>query len=235
MKRIFPALIILGIAVSMASCEKLSLQKDYKYNPSVFSTTIDMTVWDFMNSRKDLFSGMLSAISYVDSDPQYADVKKLFTEPAPNTTFLLLTNTALIDMEDANSYYSKIKWTDTDPASPTYNQQLPGSDWSQYSKSAIADLLKYHVLKGNYELKVINSVAKWVPTYALSTTNDSAYVNLFLVASRDAYLNINSYTGAPAGTGIRPRTPDLHCKNGVVHVMDRFFYQPTKKAIAENP
>lgn len=102
----------------------------------------------------------------------------------------------------------------------------------QYPVDKVATLLKYHVLKGTYDYKSLNSIGKWVDTYGISPTNDSAKVWIYLQASRDGLLFINNYVG---GTGEnRPRTPDLHATNGVVQVMDRYFTAPTRKDILNN-
>lgn len=238
MKKILQILAALSVViVTFTACEKLSLQKKYKYKSSRFDPNVDQTVWEFMNTRKELFSGLIEAIEYASSDAKNADVKKLYMQPEANSTYMLLTDNALINLEDGNSYYSKMKRLDTDPTSPTNGQWvLAGTDWSQYSKDTIAELLKYHVLKGNFELKNLNSRPIWAPSYAVSATNDSAYMNLYLEASRDGFFNINGYPGSPTGATIRPRTPDLHLKGAViVNVMDRFMYEPTRKAIADNP
>ncbi|ACU02671.1 MULTISPECIES: fasciclin domain-containing protein [Pedobacter] len=227
-KLIAPAVIISCLA--FAACDKLPLQKNDKYVPSYYDNKLNSNVMDFMKSRPDLFSGMLEAIEYVDKNPNYKDVKPMYTESG--NTYLLLTNNATTNIESANSYYSRNQFLDTDPTSPTYNQTVKGSDWSQYSVDRIAAWLKYHVLKGTYDFKNLNSIGKWVDTYGLSATNDSAKVWIYMQASRDGYLFINNYVG---GTGEnRPRTPDLHATNGVVHVMDRYFSAPTRKDIINN-
>lgn len=225
-KLIVPAILISCLA--FAACEKLPLQKNDEYVQSFYDNNVNMNVMDFMKSRPDLFSGMLSAIDYVDKDANYKDVKKMYTDPG--NTYLLLHNNALTNIEDANSYFSLNKVLDTDPASPTYNLTVKGSDWSQYPVDKIATVLKYHVLKGTYDFKSLNSIGKWVDTYALSATNDSAKVYIYMQATRDGYLLINNYPGT-ATVDIRPRTPDLHGTNGVIHVMTRYFNQPTRQNI----
>ena len=225
-KIIVPAILLACLA--FAACEKLPLQKNEKYEQSFYDSNVNMNVMDFMKSRPDLFSGMLKAIEYVDKDPNYKDVKQMYTEQG--NTYLLLHENALTNIEDGNSFFSLNKVIDTDPSSPTYNLSVKGSDWSQYPVARVANMLRYHVLKGTYDYKHLNSVGKWADTYALTPTNDSAKVYIYLQASREGYLFINNYIGTPT-VEIRPRTPDLHATNGVIHVMTRFFNQPTRKDI----
>ena len=232
------------IVLAMVSCIIFSgckkLQDGYDYIPSYYNTELKMSVTEFMDSRKDIFSGMLAAIEYVSSDPAYKDVKEMYA--TTGNTFLLLHNNALTNLEDANSYWVLNKVLAPDPANPSTMILQRGSDWSQYHKDTIANLLRYHVLKGNHTYSTLNATPKWVETFAISSTNDSAKVFIYLENVREANLRVNNYVGLPTsykGTAvswvnIAPRTPDLHATNGIVHVMNRFFIQPTKEAIKSN-
>ena len=225
--------------LAIAGCDKL--QDGYDYNQSFYKTELNMSVVDFMNSRKDMFSGMLAAIDYVGSDPAYKDVKDMYS--TTGNTFLLLHNNALTNIEDANSYWSLHLVNGPNPDNPTQIIKMKGSDWSQYHKDTVANLLRYHVLKGTHTYSTLNSTPKWVETFAMSPTNDSAKVYLYLENVREANLRLNNYVGLPpnyrganisAWTNITPRTPDLHATNAVVHVMNRFLFQPTRLAIQNN-
>jgi len=224
-------LALVSICMMNSSCEKLKLQKHAVYEASYYDNKLNMSVIDFMISRPDMFSGMLSAIDYVDADPNYKDVKEMYSKTGD--TYLLLHNNALINLEDANSFFSRNMVLDQNPSSPTFGLMTRGTAWSQYSREVVANLLKYHVMKGTYSFSTLNSDPKWIDTYAISPTNDSAKVFIYLQATRDGYLLINNYVGTPAGN-IRPRTPDLYATNGVIHVMNRFMAQPTRQAILNN-
>lgn len=230
-KLIVPAVLISCMA--FAACEKLPLQKNEKYEQSFYNNKVDMNAMDFMKSRPDLFSGMMKAIDFVEKDPAYKGIRNMYTESG--NTFLLLDENATVNIEDANSFYSTNRIIDSDPASPTYGTPIKGSDWSQYPVEKIANLLKYHVLKGTYDYKNLNSIGRWADTYGLTPTNDSAKVWIYMQASRDGHLFINNYVGAPStAVEIRPRTPDLHGTNGIFHVMSRYFNQPTRRDIINN-
>lgn len=219
-------------------CNKL--QDGYDYNSSFYDTNIHMSVMDFMQSRPDMFSGMLAAINYVDQDPAYKDVKEMYS--TTGNTFLLLHNTALTNLDDANSYWVLNKVLAPDPANPSQNILQRGTDWSQYSRDTVAAFLRYHVLKGVQTYSTLTSTPKWVETLAMSNTNDSAKIYLYLENVREANLRLNNYTGVPTvykgtvvnWTNITPRTPDLHATNGVIHVMNRFLFPPTRDAIRNN-
>lgn len=230
----FIALVLILGSLSFAGCKKL--QDGYDYNSSFYNTELKMSVMEFMQSRTDIFSGMLDAINYVDQDPAYKDVKEMYS--TTGNTFLLLHNNTLTNLEDANSYWVLNKVPGPNPGDPAQR----GSDWSQYNRDTIANLLRYHVLKGEHTYATLNSTPKWVETLAYSATNDTAKVYIYLENVREANLRLNNYVGLPTvykGTtiswiNIAPRTPDLHATNGIVHVMNRFLFQPTKDAINSN-
>lgn len=231
-------LFIIAAFIVFSGCNKL--QDGFEYEPSYYNTDLKMSVLDFMESRKDIFSGMLAAIKYVDADPAYSDVKQMYS--SQGNTFLLLHNNATINLEDATSYFSVNTVVGPDPNNPSQTITMKGSDWSQYPRDTIAKLLRYHVLKGTHTYSTLNSKPKWVETFAMSATNDSAKVFLYLENVREANLRINNYVGLPAtyrgvsmGWGNNaPRTPDLHATNGLVHVMNKWFILPTKNAILTN-
>ncbi len=233
-------LMILSSLLILTGCSKL--QKGYEYHKSFYNTELNMSVMDFMKSRPDIFSGMLAAIDYVDKDPAYKDVKEMYS--TTGNTFLLLHNNALTNLEDANSYWAINTVMGPDPMNPGTNISMRGSDWSQYSRDTIANMLRYHVIKGIQTYSTLNAKPRWVETFAYSQTNDSAKVYLYLENVREANLRINNYTGIPtiykntvigsSWVNIAPRTPDLHATNGVVHVMNRWLFEPTREAIQSN-
>src|SRR5688500_7048217 len=145
-------------------CDKL--QDGYDYERSFYDTELNKNVMDFMQSRKDIFSGMLAAIEYVDKDPAFKDVKEMYN--TTGNTFLLLHNNSLTNLEDANSYWVLNPVKAPDPNNPSQIINQRGSDWSQYPRDTIANLLRYHVLKGTHTYSTLNSNAKWVETFASS-------------------------------------------------------------------
>jgi hypothetical protein len=229
---------VMGFCMLFSGCKKL--QDGYEYNPSYYNTELKMSVMDFMQSRRDIFSGMLAAIEYVDTDPNFKDVKEMYS--TTGNTFLLFHNNALINLEDATSYWSVNTVTGPDPNNPTVTITMKGSDWSQYPRDTIARLLRYHVLKGTQTYSTLNATPRWVETFGLSTTNDSAKVYLYLENVREANLRINNYVGLQTTykgvnmgwVNLAPRTPDLHATNGIVHVLNKWLIQPTREAIRTN-
>ncbi|WP_026904124.1 fasciclin domain-containing protein [Pedobacter glucosidilyticus] len=231
LKRIF----VIGVAclvTVLTACEKLPLQKSKKYTTSFYNDKLNMTTMEFIQSRPDLFSGLIEALAYVDQDPAFSDVKQLYM--SEGNTFFLLHNNATINIEDGNSYFSINRVIDTDPSSPTFNLLVRGSSWADYSREEIARLLRYHVIKGRVDYPVLGSTPRWFESFAFNATNDSAKVRMYMTNDRDGNLRINDYLNSPV-SGLTPRTPNLYATNGVVHVMNRFLTQPTRQAIINNP
>jgi uncharacterized surface protein with fasciclin (FAS1) repeats len=215
----------------------MDLQQDYDYEHSQYITDLGTDAWTFMNSRKDIFSGMLSAIEYVkDIEP---NIEKLYQEK--NSTYLLLTNTALTDVSVTNSYFNmnRIHNDEYDATDLNDAEWLIPTTWERFDKRQVAELLKYHVIKGLVGYGYTASTPTWYDTCAAA---DTAKVQLYLSEAREAYLYINNYAGVPTitipgtttnvtYTGLYPRTPNLIATNGIVHVVDRWFFPPQRNIL----
>jgi hypothetical protein len=241
------------LSLTITSCDKL--QGGFEYKPSIVDTRLNMSALEFMESRKDAFTGMLGAIDYVSQDSAFKDVKQMYSAPGSNT-FLLLHDDAMINPDVATSYWNVNRVLAPNPENPSQMVLTRASDWSQYPRDTIALLLRYHVAKGLHTFQTLTSTRKWVETFASTPTNDSALVHLVLESTVAlpgvqatntslGNLRVNSYTGHPATykgvnmgwstpANITPRTPDLRPTNGVIHVMNRWFILPTKAIIQSN-
>lgn len=237
--RIYILSLLLSFMVLSTGCSKL--QKGFVYKHSYYDTNLNMSVMDFMKSRPDLFSSMLAAIDYVDKDPAYKDVKAMYS--STGNTFLLLTNTALSALDNPASYWVLNPVMIADSADPNILTLQRGTDWSQYNRDTVANLLRYHVLKGIQTYSTLTSTPRWVQTMAYSATSDTSLVYLYLQDVREANMLFNNYAvGIPISykgvaisyAAIAPRTPDLHATNGVVQVMDKWLIQPTRDIINQN-
>jgi uncharacterized surface protein with fasciclin (FAS1) repeats len=218
---------VIGLAVITAmitACEKLPLQKSRKYETSFFQNDLNKSVIEFMQSRQDLFAGTLDALAYVDEDPAYADVRQAYE--SQGNTFLLMADN---DFGPASYFAVNLIDDDNNPATP----RVIASTMRQYPREQIANLLRYHVVKGRRDFANLSSTARWFDTFAISPTNDSAKVRMFMTNDRDGLLRLNDYTGSIL-SGI-PRTPNLFATNGVVHVLNIYLIQPTRQAIINNP
>ncbi len=225
---IIPALLV---CIAFTACKKLPLQEGYDYTPSHYDNKLNKSVVDFMKSRPDLFSGMLAAIDYVDTDPAYKDIKPLYA--GTGNTFLLLTNNALTELEtDSTSFFTRNKIPNPgDPSKP-----FSGTSWTQYDKKVVADLLRYHILKGRQDYSSITSKPVWLDTYLTSEASPMAKIYVYMKGDRDGHLFLNNFVNFPHTWYVetKPRTPNLQATNAPVHVMDKYLIPPSKAQFDNN-
>jgi uncharacterized surface protein with fasciclin (FAS1) repeats len=223
----------IAVTVMIAGCEKLALQKNYKYETSYFQSNTNKSVLDFMASRRDLFTSMLEAIDYVNEDAAFSDVKQSFQ--SQGNTFFLLTDAAITGLPSSTgavistSYFGVNKVDDdNNPLTPT----VAASSWRQFPREQVAYFLRYHIVKGRKDFANLSSTPAWFDTFAISPTNDSAKVRIYMTNDREGSIRINEYVGGPAFVGTR--TPNLFATNGVIHVLNTYLTPPTRLAIQNN-
>lgn len=114
--------VLLVIIGTMNSCD-MPLQKNYDYESSVLDPHVNMTAWEYINSRPDIFSTYIEAI-------EYTGMKDYFTQTDTEYTFLALNNTAMKNfMAD----------------------RFPGiSSISDCDMESVKKLLQYHIIEGSY-------------------------------------------------------------------------------------
>lgn len=229
---IFGTFLIFGLT----SCELfgLDLSESADYNAKDDNNElIQMTALEFIKSRPDIFTGMLKAI-------EYAGVDNLYKEKG--NTFILLTDAALINWEsNADCYWSREKVM-------MNGQLVRAGAWEQYDKVKIAEMLKYHIIKGEYSYDNLTLEPLWVKTYgegSFDYTNkvgqtlkgDTAVMSLVLGYDRNLPLQLNNFTWNYRGelkaeTG-SCRTTNLRVISGYAHVTDYYLERPTRKSIGQ--
>lgn len=177
----------------------LELQKDYEYKSSVLDPHINMTAWEYFETRSDLFSIFMSAIEYVD-------MKTYFTQKEKKYTFLALTNVAM------KSYMQ---------------DRFPGiTDITACDKASVKKLIQYHVVDGEYNsyrhLKV-------EPMYVLTLLKGEEGLMTMLTRKNpwqaDAGKVVVNDTGSNGSSYMRLAvTSNIMPVNGVIHVFDAYCY-----------
>jgi uncharacterized surface protein with fasciclin (FAS1) repeats len=199
----------------MNSCNLVGydLQENNIYTKTVIDPQTNKTVMAFMQSRPDLFSSMLQAIQYTKLDTLYSKT---------GNTYLLLTNYALSDLTNTNSYFRLNKVPN--PALPV--ALISGSAWRDYDTTKIREFLKYHVVKGIFNYMQLTANQVWTSTYA---TGDSCKMGFVLTNDRYSSLFIQNNLYNAAYESVKPRTSGLECTNsGAVHVMDKYINPPSR-------
>lgn len=226
----------LFLIVGMTSCELFGLDyaKNADFEPKESNNRVNMNVLDFIKSRPDIFSSLMEAI-------EYAGVEEMYLEPG--NTYILLTNNALTEWEsNGDCYWSREKVKNSN------NELVRAGSWSQYDKKKIAELLKYHVVKGEYSYHNLTSSVVWGETYGdgsfeyskdgQTLQGDTAVLSMVLGYDRNLPLQLNNYSWnyrkvLAAGSG-SCRTTNLHLNNGYVHVTDYYLERPTRKFMGQN-
>ena len=217
---------VLGLlcCIAMTGCEVFGLefQQPYKYDyeAGMPSNKIEMTTYEFIQSRPDIFSLLLEAIDY-------AGMKSDFEQQ--HMTYLLPTNKALSsDTSSDLSYFQThgVEYFDEElgematyaPTSMTF-----------YPKQQVIDFLQYHIVKGEYTHTNFPAEPTWFETCAPA---DTAYVNIYILKDRNPNTTFNNFDGHYKST-IKPRTGNLYAtgNSSYMHVLDSWLDRPTQKQI----
>ncbi len=234
MKKITKIIMGVFLAIGVTSCELFGLdfQSGDDYEPKQDSNKINQTVWDFIQSRPDIFSTLIDGI-------RYAGIEDLYK--VSGNTYILLTNTAL--SEGNNSY-----WTRNPVKVPGKTDPVTASAWEQYDVKTVKELLTYHILKGEWSYHNLNSTANWVETYGegactlekngQTLQGDTAVMDVRLGQDRNLPLQLNNYDwnfrGELAASNGSCRTTNIHAIDGYIHVSDYYQPRPTRYFMSQN-
>lgn len=234
MKKISKIILGLFLIIGMTSCELFGL--DYSesadFTPQESNNKVNMNALEFIKSRPDIFSSLLDAI-------EYAGVEDIYLESG--NTYILLTNNALSNWESNDKCYWSREKVQVNGA------LVRAGSWDQYDKKKVAELLKYHVIKGEYSYHNLTSAALWTETFGEGSFDyakdgqtlkgDTAVVSLMLGYDRNLPLQLNNYDwnyrGLLAAANASCRTTNLHINNGYAHVTDFYLERPTRKFLGQ--
>jgi len=206
---------------SFTSCQLfgLDVQKKYDFdeNAGILSNELNMSVWEFVNSRPDLFSTLIEAVKYTGLEDQYNQ---------NNSTYMVLTNAAFTSYLTRNPLPNP----NFDPQDSIANPRfMPAFSIDQMPKEKITQLLLYHMVKGAYSWHNLPPVPTWYDTNAAA---DTAKVNLYLMKNdRFPTIGFNAFS-THYQNPVLARTTNLKANNGsFVHVLDAYLDYPTRAAL----
>ena len=217
------ALALMVIPFFIASCELLGLDYqdsyDYDYSAGMPSNKIDMSAFEFIKSRTDIFSLLEEAILY-------AGVENEFKQSG--VTYLLPTNTAFNSETSTDlSYFQTHQLTYIDEETGELVSYAPIS-MTAYPKEQVKEFLFYHIVKGKYTFTNLPAEPTWFETVA---TADTAKINMYLLKDRNPNIVFNNFDGHYKSS-IKPRTSNLYNADGsYMHVMDSWLDRPTKEQL----
>lgn len=232
LKIIYAIIVVIGFTA--CNIAGLDYQESYKYDASVKEGQVNMTAYDFIESRPDIFSSMLEGINYAGLQEEY---KK------DNRTFILLTNKALSDetyKPGTGSVFGSY-FANNLIVNPNYNpadiaqfgpQLFIPDSWDVYPVAQVKEFFQYHIILDNV---VSFTTGKRTPylykTAALSEINDSAYISIHVFYDRLSAIHINNMVGLPKLYNQVPRTSNIGCTNGIMHVLDNYLREPTREVV----
>ena len=216
--------------MSLTSCKKLALQKDYTRVADTVDTHVYMSAWDYLKKRalgttstdqiwKSFYDGII-----------YSGIDTLeYTKP--NRTYIFLNTEAITRI---NSNLSDVGFF-----SAYQVNAKNGTKWADYPKDFVKNYLQYLIIEGvydHYTLPPINpvDVVTLAPPGSLSTlptgiTRTSAWP---FVPNPTSTMAIKVLNSSPSNTSDYPivlnesrnvRTSSIQATNGAIHAIDRFL------------
>jgi hypothetical protein len=217
-------------AMSLTSCKKLAMQRDYNRVADTVDTHVYMTAWDYLKQRalgttsndqiwKSFYDGII-----------YSGIDTLeYTKP--NRTYIFLNTEAITR---TNSNLSDVGFFAANLVSGKNAKA-----WTDYPKEFVKNYLQYLIIEGvydHYTLPPINTVEvqTLAPAGSLSTlptgiTRTSAWP---FVPNPTSTMLIKVLNSSPSNTSDYPvvlnesrnvRTSSIQATNGAIHAIDRFL------------
>ena len=121
MKRFIFCSMAAFVLLAMTSCEGFKLQTDYHYTSQPLDPHVNMTAWEYMQSRVDL-SEMVDAVKYAEMEDYYSQTENV-------VTYLFINNDGMANFRESHAQVQKIEYCD---------------------KEQVQRLLLYHMVLGEY-------------------------------------------------------------------------------------
>lgn len=214
------ALWSLGLAMLVSSCELFGLdyQEPYEfdYEAGIPSNKVNMSTWDFIQSRPDLFSILEEAIKYTHLESEFQQ---------SGCTYLLPTDPAFNSETDTDlSYFQLHQLTYFDTTLGEDVSYAPTS-MTAYPEEQVREFLLYHIVKGLYTHTNLPAEPTWYETCAAA---DTAKINMYILKDRNPNITFNNFDGHYKSE-IKPRTSNLFSSDGsYIHVIASWMDRPTR-------
>ncbi|WP_291528729.1 fasciclin domain-containing protein [Bacteroides sp. UBA939] len=221
LKNIKIVLFLLAFPLVFTGCELFGLDfqdsYDYDYKAGIPSNKVNMSTYDFIKSRPDIFSILQEAIDFAKLENEFKQ---------PNATYILPTNTAFTSETATDlSYFQTHKLEAYDEELGLTYLYAPSS-MTVYPVQQVKDFLLYHIVVGKYTHTNMPAEPTWYSTFAAA---DTAKVNLYILKDRNPNIVFNNFDGHYKST-IKPRTANLYSDDGsYIHVIDSWLDRPTAK------
>jgi uncharacterized surface protein with fasciclin (FAS1) repeats len=187
-----------ALPMLFTACD-LALQKDYDYRPSVLDPRVEMTAWEYLHARGDLFSIYIAAV-------ERAQLETYFTQTRKKYTFLALDNTAMTAF-----------MADTEPRTGRIDD---------YDTETLRELLLYHLVEGEYSSRGQLQVT---PMFVLTELSGERGLMTLLVRKNPWQADAGKIVVNDAGSNGRSPmrlavSGNIMPTNGVIHVFEEYCY-----------
>lgn len=213
----------IALAVMVTGCEVFGLDfqeaYDFDYSAGMPSNKVNMSTWEFIQSRPDIFTNLADAINYTGLQAEFSQ---------PGSTYLLPTDAAFSSTTASDlSYFQTHQLTYFDEELGEEVSYAPTSVMV-YPVEQIREFLLYHIVKGTYTHTNLPAEPTWFDTYAAA---DTAKINMYLLKDRNPNIVFNNFDGHYKKT-IKPRTANLLSNEGsYIHVIDSWMDRPTPEQL----
>lgn len=207
MKNIIKFIFILSLLPVFYGC--WGIQDSYDYEPSNVSPYLNMTAWEFIESRQDTFSLFKQAIQHVDNT--YTGFKDYYTQTDRQYTYMFLNNNAFTGSSGILANAGATTVGDMNPA-------------------LLRDILLYHIVEGYYHSLDVSGSLSFDPinVITLLKTQDAVMtLRINDLNSRPNYSRLVANYNAGTSTARTAVTSNLIATNGVIHVFSyQLIYKP---------
>ena len=196
-KHIIRKVTLLAAVALVAGCDDMKLQTDAGYDASVLDPHIDMTAWEYFETRPDIFSDLMTAV-------ELADMKAYYTQTEREYTYLALTNTAMRNFVGAQNCTS-LADCPTDKVRDLLLYHIVDGRYSAYDELPVEPIFVLTLLRGEEGLMtMLTRKNPWMDDAGKVVVNNTGS-------------NGNSPMRLAVSSNIMPT-------NGVVHVFDNYCY-----------
>ena len=190
---LFAALVAVG-------CGDMKLQTDADFDASVLDPHIDMTAWEYFETRSDIFSKFMAAI-------ELADMKEYYTQTAHPYTFLALTNTA-VDGFVSGAGFSSVEEVPAESLQSLIRYHIVDGVYSSYGDLPVEPIFVLTLLRGEEGLQS-------------HVVNGGVDLHAMADAGKIVVNNTGSNGSSPMRLAVSSNIMPL---NGVVHVFESHCY-----------
>ncbi len=212
-----------GVALlSSCSLGGLDFQQDYEFEDADINQYVDMTAWEYIKSRPDVFSLTEEAIEYAGMESIYQNETR---------TFLLVDDEGY-GAESGTPYFRNNRITNPayDPNNvSTYGPEtIIPSSFTAYPLSTVIELFEYHILVDPMSITEVTDSKEWYKTLAYDNMGDTTLMSIEWTRDRNVDFLFNEFDShRDYAGGYEPSTSNIKCKNGVIHVFSSYLEPPT--------